>query len=230
VIPRHTVDVRLDVPEDWSYWTPKPSDLSEEGFGFFRDTWLIRGVTVGEARETLAYEESALTAVAQAARDEEEFDILCRAIETGDLDEMPHALTAEQREAIETFVSDDASPLDGLEIGVAGLVACLANVGCWPAASCRGHPGPHAWARHPVVYLAADRPRVTMLLPLLDEAGCGIAVDHARGNLLAVVGDSVTRTVALARLVFETRAAFRPPTSGARRRSRTDGQQAFDYQ
>jgi hypothetical protein len=229
VIPRHTVDVRRVVPADWPYWTPKPSDLSEEGFGFFRDTWLIRGVTVAEARETLAYEESALAAVAQVARDEEEFDLLCRAVETGDLDEVPHALTGERRKAIETFAGDDASPLDGLELGVAGLVACLANVGCWPAASCRGHPGPQAWAPHPVVYLAADRHRVTTLLPLLDEADCGIAVDDSRGNLLVVIGDSVSRTAALARLVFDTRAAFRPPPRGTRRRSRSDGQQTFDY-
>jgi hypothetical protein len=229
VIPRHSLGLRTDVPGNWAYWTPKRADLTEEGFGFFRDTWLIRGVTVAEAREALRYEAEILVAIDHSSRDSAAFDAICRAVESADPEQLPPGMTADQRGAIEPFLAADPPPSGGLELGVAGLVYALANVGCWPAASCRGHPGRHAWAPHPVVYVALDRHRASVLLPLLDEASCGITVDDARGDLLAVVGESVENTVALGQLVFGSRTHFKPPPSTVRRRHRPAGeQQAFE--
>jgi hypothetical protein len=78
--------------------------------------------------------------------------------------------------------------LGGLELGVAGLVHALASVGCFPAASCRGHSGPEAWARHPVVYLAVDRPRASVLEQFVQVAGYGFGVDLERSDLLIIEG------------------------------------------
>ena len=59
-------------------------DLSDEGFGLFRETWLIRDVTVREAEDVIA-EEAALAALADRfATDDDEFDQLANALEAGD--------------------------------------------------------------------------------------------------------------------------------------------------
>jgi hypothetical protein len=94
--------------------------------------------------------------------------------------------------------------LEGLELGVAGLVYALASVGCVPAASCRGHSRPHAWAERPIVLLAADRARAEWLRPLVSGAGCGFCLDDVRPQILGIEAPSIDEMTALARLVLDS--------------------------
>jgi hypothetical protein len=44
------------LPAAATFWMPKPDEIDEEGFGYFRDTWLIKDVPVREAREIMVAE------------------------------------------------------------------------------------------------------------------------------------------------------------------------------
>jgi hypothetical protein len=213
LIPRIDIEVSRQLPAVATYWTPKSEDLSEEGFGFFRGTWLIASVSLEQARATMQTEVALAKDVAVLADSPEAFDEVAGAIESGDAAALPQGLC--QREALTracSYLSDDALPLEGLELGVAGLVYALSSIGCWPAASCRGHPGPRPWSDSPVVFFAADQQRARALAPLVEVAGCGFDVDEARPNLLVVLGPSILETMALARQILDhcdTFTAFR---------------------
>ncbi|MQA87275.1 MAG: hypothetical protein GEV03_22270 [Streptosporangiales bacterium] len=221
MIPRKPLELDPQVPSGHTYCTPKRDDLSEEGFGYFRDTWLIRGVGIREARAIITIESDLVEIAARLAVDDVEFDQVAEAFETSDPEALPRRLFGSAAVAeIEPHLSvDDSPPLDGLELGVAGLVYALGAVGCWPAASCRGHPTAYAWADHPVVFLAADRHRVAVLQPLVAEARCGFATDPARPELLVVQAESMEETTNLARFVFSKRREF-VPRRGPRSRGR----------
>jgi hypothetical protein len=205
MIPRMSLGLEPTVPEGHEGWTPRKDDLSEEGFAYFRDTWLIRGIGIREAKEVIALERTLADVAGRLAVDEAEFEALASALEHGDADELPERLIALAE--LEPHLSD-VPPLEGLELGVSGLVHALSAVGCWPAASCRGHPGDNAWSDHPVVYLAADSHRAAVLQPLVESAECGFNTDPARSRLLMIEGESIEDMMALAELVISTPKTF----------------------
>ncbi len=213
MIPRTVVDLDPAVPTGHNGWTPRGKDVSEEGFAYFRDTWLIRGVRMTEAREVCADERRLVALVDRLATSQTEFDALANALESGDPDAVPEQFESDDQ-LTEELTREPA--LDGLELGVAGLVYAVAAVGMWPAASCRGHPGDRAWADHPVVYFACDRHRAAVLQPLVEATSCGFDIDYARPELLVVGAASVSEFMDLAVLVLESPKAFVRSHAGGR--------------
>lgn len=211
MIPRAKLDLRTEVPPEFAYQTPRKGEYDEEGFGFFRDTWLIRDVGIRSARDIIAVEAVLVDLVGRLSENAVEFDQLSAAVEGADQDALPDRLAgAAMPPELVAGVDFEVSPLEGLELGVSGLTFALAALGCWPAASCRGHPGSGAWSSSPVVYFAADRHRVDVLRAFAMAAGCGFAVDPARPDLLVVVSESVSEMLHLADLIVGERQAFTP--------------------
>ena len=181
---------------------PSEDDLeSDEGFGFFRDVWLIVDISKSEARKILDDDGSLLKVVSNLATSEIEFDDIATALETGSVEGI-EGLSSEQLSAMAPYL-EGIGKLEGLEIGVAGLVYCLAAAGMYPAASCRGHEGSNAWSKHPVVLVASDRNHAVALEPLVSAAGCGFNLDTARPELIAIESRSVADTLNLATAVFD---------------------------
>lgn len=211
----------IELPTGATYWMPKRSEIDEEGIGFFRDVWTIIDVPLRDARELAETERRLATAIADLAATAEDFDRLAGVVETGLGDDRPD-LTPAERGALEPFVSDEP-PLDGLELGVAGLVYALGAVGMVPAASCRGHCGSRAWSDGPVVYFATTQYCASALADLIKRTGCRFITDPARSDLLVVAGRSIEDTMNLAEAVLEARQHFVQP--GPRRARSARGAQ-----
>jgi hypothetical protein len=170
------------------------------------------------AKALLEREQVLAAEVADLAVSAEEFDKCARALESGDLTDLGDERSSLPFSRLSTLVDDKQSPLEGLELGVAGLVYALASVRCWPAASCRGHPHPNAWSDVPVVFLAVSRHRAGVLEPLVRSTGCSFGIDAARPDLLTIYAPSIEETMALARQIMSERSAF-PQSRPSRRRS-----------
>lgn len=231
MIPRTALELDASVPAEHRGWTPKRGEFDEEGFGGFRDTWLIRGVGIREAKAFIGLEGELIGLADHFSLDAEEFNAICGAIESADAEELPSRLREPSvPEELECHMgNEDFSPTGGLDLGVAGIVYALAAVGCWTAASCRGHPGKYAWSDHPIVVLACDRHRAAVLQTWLEQAHCGFTTDENREGLLAVVAESVTGMMTLAGLVVPHKSEFIPRRQ-SRLRSPADGiQERFDF-
>jgi hypothetical protein len=219
VFPTCEIFGSATIPAAATFWTPKRSEILDEGFGNFRDIWTILDVPVGETRRLIAEEQQLAELVDELATDETTFELLARSLERGDDDSR---LSAEQHAVLDPYLADNESvPLEGLELGVAGLTHALSSVRLFPAASCRGHCGPHAWSDVPVVYVAADRFHSERLQPLLARAGCGFTIDDARPDLLVVGGRSIRDTMRLAQLVVEHRGDFKRPSTPRKSTAKT---------
>ncbi len=230
MIPTFTCEGASSLPANFDFWTPRPTDIDEEGFGCnFRDTWYLSRVPAREARHVVELETTLLDLADLISTDENVFEDLASAIEFGDLGDAPdgcrtHAGWARLEQVLG---EDEGAPFGGLEIGVAGLAVALASTpGCFPAASCRAHSNPRSWASHPVVLVACDKFRATRLAELLAEHECGFEVDPDRAELLVVGAGSVRAMNTLAGSVLATRSAFREP----RARGSGDVQRQADHQ
>ncbi|MFC9693309.1 hypothetical protein ACFTSF_32470 [Kribbella sp. NPDC056951] len=206
MIPHHEPSGYTALPPQATFWTPRPSDIGEDGFGFFRDVWPILRTPAGEARSYLEAEQSILASVSGLATSEEQFDLIVSAIEDYDVDGSEFA-SVEQR-GLQELLGDAGPFLDGLDLGVGGLVYALSAIGAFPAASCRGHLGSTAWSERPVVLVAIDEFRARALEPLVARAGCRFDIDPARSDLLVICAGSVTSTVQLADAILVEHAAF----------------------
>jgi hypothetical protein len=124
---------------------------------YFRGTWRIDHVPVKEAQSTIRDEAELIRLIDEVASVPAEFELLASAIEGQDLEPLPDSLRAAVLESgLARFVIDeDVPPLDGLEIGVAGLTHALSAMRCRTAASCRSHISSHSWSDCPVVFFAA---------------------------------------------------------------------------
>ncbi|MBN2177052.1 MAG: hypothetical protein JW722_05270 [Demequinaceae bacterium] len=197
------MEVVVDVPKYASFWVPKPLDIDEEGFGFFRNVRPIVAVGTFETATLLESETLAADYVGTRATTELEFDTLAAALESfdgqWDDDDIPDVSDIDSR----------FQGLEGLELGVAGLVFALSNAGFYPAASCRSHPNDASWSPNPIVYFAGDEPRMRLLELLASSAGCGVELASDRDNLFVVYAPSVCETMALARTLFTDRVRFR---------------------
>ena len=204
MIPRARVLVDPNLPTEATFWTPLPEDISEEGFGFFHDTWPITEVTLEEARGVLEEEKRIIAFVDNIAPSADAFEQLLQAVEAGDLTELPASLiSVEHRSKLEDLFVGEDSPIGQLDLGVVGSVYSLSAAGCFPAASCRGHGGDYSWSPNPVVYTAADRLHAEAIRPLVLESGCGFAWDEIRPDLLVVQASSISEMLALSDLLMK---------------------------
>lgn len=186
---------------------PDPEEVSEEGFGGFRDTWYIGHVANADLKAILREEAELMRIVDAVAATPEEFEELASAIEGCDLESLPEQLReAAMREGLAACVDEEIAPLDGLELGVAGLAHALGSVGCLTAASCRWHSRDRSWSDCPVVFFAAPAWRLELLVGLIADAGCGL---HADRGMLAIYAPSIRNMHALAETIAAERKQFR---------------------
>lgn len=209
VIPVH--DVTATVPSPVPTCSLPPSEeISEEGFGYFRGSWLLGRVAVADAESVVSEEAEILTWLDHAAGDSRAFEVLATAIEGRDAAGVAEALVVPTvPNGLDRFVgewSDDFSPLGGLEVGVAGLSHALSAIGCLTAASCRSHATPHSWSDVPIVFFRAPTWRVELLAELMSSEACGL---EERRDMLTIYAASVRDTHALARHILGERSRFR---------------------
>lgn len=207
VIP--VAGVQPVVPSPLPTCTMPPSDeITEEGFGYFRGTWRLDHVPVREAQATVRGEAQIIERLDRAAPSPDEFELLAAAIENQTLDQLPDSLRATVLAGeLAGLVTDeeDPPPLDGLEIGVAGLTHALSTIRCRTTASCRSHVTNHSWSDCPVVFFVASAWRVDLLSELVSEAGCGLGTDR---DMLTAYGASIRDTHRLAERIIAERGRF----------------------
>jgi hypothetical protein len=186
---------------------PDPEEVSEEGFGGFRNTWYVGQVTKAAAETMLRDEAELMRIVDVVAATAEEFEELASAIEGCDIKSLAGPLReAAMREGLAGFVDDELAPLDGLEIGVAGLAYALGSVGCLTAASCRWHIRDRSWSDCPIVLFAAPAWRLELLAELIAGAGCGLVADR---GMLAIYAPSIVQMHALGERIVAERGRLR---------------------
>lgn len=205
-----TTDVRPDIPDPLpAAGMPRSDEISEEGFGGFRSTWVLGRVPIDEAAEVLAEEARLIAWLDDVARTAEEFEALATTIESGESADMSQALEDRAtRAGLDSVMGTpgDLAPLGDLEIGVGGLVHTLSAIGCLTAASCRSHATDRSWSDCPVVYFAAPAWRLKILAELIGDAECGLGTDR---GLLTIVAPSIRQMHRLAELIVRERQRFR---------------------
>jgi hypothetical protein len=187
---------------------PSADQITEEGFGFFRGAWFIGRVPVREAEQTVREEAAIIAWLDAVASTAEDFEVLATAIEAADLELVPEPLrrVAVDAEIDEHIRDPEDAPLDGLEIGVAGLTHALSAIRCLTAASCRSHVGDRTWSDCPVVFFAAPAWRVEILADLISIEGCGL---EAGRGMLEVYGSSIGAMNRLGSRILSERKRFR---------------------
>jgi hypothetical protein len=216
-------DIKTEIPSPLpTSDMPSVEENSEEGYGFFRDTWWIGQLPVKEAESTVREEIDLIHLIDQLASDPDEFELLASSIEMQDLDLLPDPLRGAALECglARFLVDEDIPPLDGLEIGVAGLACALSAIGCLTAASCRWHIGARSWSDCPVVFFAAPAWRVELLAGLASSEGCGLGSDR---GMLTVYGPSISETHNLAKRILSERRRFRKVPEHWRSRPKPPG-------
>ncbi|MFI8005968.1 hypothetical protein [Streptomyces sp. NPDC086010] len=208
MIPAASIDVDASFPASFAMGLPDEDEIDEEGYGTFRDVWTIGEVGHEEAIRMIETERRLVGLVDQASRTAIEFETMARAVETGEVENLPDGYVTENPHSdIVQFlgaVDEEQSTLDALELGVAGLAYALSSVRCFTAASCRSHYSGHSWADRPVMFFAAERPTVHWLTPLVRDSGCGFADGSDRAaRLLIVQAPSITNFVDLAQRIVE---------------------------
>jgi hypothetical protein len=213
MLPRTNIDLDLDLPKGQVLRLPEEDEISEEGFANFHDTWLIYDVSHENAGLILEADRRLVGLADSLAKTVDEYELIAKAIEWQESEDLTKDIQsrAEYPQLDQEIVPDDYSPLEGLELGVAGIVHCLSAAGFLPAASCRGHAGPRSWAPLPVVYSATDRRRAHALVPFVRSSGCGFAVDPERPDLLQVCAPSADEMLVLGRLILDNLPLFGPP-------------------
>ncbi|GHH44041.1 hypothetical protein [Lentzea cavernae] len=213
MIPEFEVEIDPRVPDQAAYWVPTQDDVSDEGFGFFRNTWLISDVWNEEALAALQTERELLEAVSGLSANIEEYEEIAAAVESCSISELPRHMLSRPtistlQELVPEMSDEEPTPLEGLELGVYSAVLALNAAGFLTAASCRGHISEHAWATYPVVFFATDKARAQVLQPIASKAGCGFAIDPHRPALLTVYARSSRSMMLMAEMVMENRAQF----------------------
>lgn len=204
-------ELSTSIPEGWNFWTPKPSEIDAEGFGYFHEGLDLRGTTAKSARSYLATHLSVFEFISSKANSTEEFDDRASFFEDAPFEDDEYLEDAdyETRE----FTSSNDCDLGLLELGVGAVAYALSAARMFPAASCRSHSNKQSWAPYPVIYLAASRPRAELLEKLVIESDCGFVVDPARSDLLVVAAPSLPQILSLANRIVENLSAFRSLTS-----------------
>jgi hypothetical protein len=208
VYPTANIELASTLPAHAEFWVPEPDEIDDyEGFGLFQDVWPITNVSASDANAVAREDELLCQVVGRLARDSADFDVLAAVVETGSVGE-DDEISAESLAALEPYLTGEPA-LEGLEVGVGGLVYALSAAGMFPAASCRGHADPDAWSAVPVVMFAADRTHAEALQPLVESSGCGFDLDPIRPELLVINGRSVEGTLRLGRAILASIEDFR---------------------
>ncbi|MET8698258.1 hypothetical protein ABZW10_05195 [Kitasatospora sp. NPDC004723] len=202
MIPHIDIEVDPSFPAGVAMGMPPEDEISEEGYGYFRDTWDISGFSRADAAAVIEEERRLVDLLNQVTTTREEFEAVAAAMEQGDPGNLPPGF-AERHPGSEilAIVGDgdrDESVVEALDIGVAGLSYALSSIGCFPAASCRSHIGERPWTDRPVVFFAAERATVQWLTPLVRDTGCGFADGSERGRLLILEAPSISNLMDLA--------------------------------
>lgn len=214
MVPSNDVELDPNLPLGFGYWVPTEEDIEDAGdggLGYFHDTWLLGEVSLREAREVVAEEAELIDHVDAVAVDDTEFDDLAAAVQWGVLEEDEFSDLRERPawSALEDGMPGEEGISSHLELGVGGLAHALAAVGLVPVASCRGHSTSHTWSEAPVVFLATDRPRATILQRLVAEFQCGLDHDAVnRPNFLIVTGSNISDMNRLATAVLDAADEF----------------------
>lgn len=211
MVPSYPIVISAQIPEGASFWMPSKSEYDEraegdgEGFGFFRDTWLLTDLTTEEAAGLVAEERELLQLVDRYSSTPKEFEETVSSLEHPDLPEhQPDRLrdTPLWDHVVDPTGSSREPAFYGLEFGVAGLGHVLNGLGFLPMASCRAHHE-HSWSASPVVFLATTQVGAQWLQPLLERTGCGFNIDPNRPQFLMVEAPSVAHSIALAEAIVE---------------------------
>ena len=115
-----------DLPRDAEFWMPKSNEITEEGFGFFRDTWRIVDVAPADARQLIEIERAIADVVSSLSHSLADFERLAEIAESGGIDDPANDITERERHVLGEVISD-IPDLEGLELGVAGLTYALAS-------------------------------------------------------------------------------------------------------
>ncbi|MFD5939163.1 hypothetical protein [Streptomyces griseus] len=201
-----------EIPPQAEFWMPSEEDIpADEGIGFFRNVWMILGVSKVEADVMVSEEFKYIAKIDEMASSLEEFERVAACLDSGYVDSSRDRDTAEQLLEVcpglldesddESHHSEPFMDLGFLEVGVAGLSYALAYIGGVPVASCRAHISSRSWADRPVVFAALDRQRTEWLQPLVGDSGCGFDVDPDRGEFLVIDAPSILEPNALAQRI-----------------------------
>ena len=137
--PPSKIDLNPQLPSGAQFWVPEPEDLEDdEGFAYFRDAWPITDISESEARRIVSTDRSLALFVSSLATTDVGFDAIAIAVETGSAEDI-EGLSTKQLTKLPPYLTGTTA-LENLEIGLAGVVYCLAAAGMYPATSCRGHP------------------------------------------------------------------------------------------
>ncbi|RVX44927.1 hypothetical protein EDD27_7694 [Nonomuraea polychroma] len=159
--------------------------------GFNREYTPLFDVTWEDAEYTLEIERTALDRAGQAD-DGEGFEA---------------ALEAFTDEAWENEDDGYFVYIQGLDLGVAGLVMAIIAAGATTYTSCRGRvPGSRHHHPHPHVGVVLDRNRASLFAELVLAAGCCLYTSEY-GDL-AIGAPSVDHCHQLAKMIVERKAAF----------------------
>ncbi|MEW1889536.1 hypothetical protein [Streptomyces sp. NPDC085659] len=195
----------FQIPQEASFWMPNEDEIpDDEGLGCFRDVWMILNEPPDYARRIVDTETTLIDLADRAAHSSEEFEVIARIIETGEIDELSSLpartrFSAQEVEMLD-WIESIEPPLGNLELGVSGLAHALSAIGAVPVASCRGHI--KGWSDRPVVYAAVDEPRAYWLQPLVQNTGCGFHIGLNREEFLALEGPSIRHMNRLAQTIL----------------------------
>lgn len=206
MIPVSACEITRSLP-DHELWLPSAEELeNEEGFGPFRDTWVIRDIPLDIARDMVDEEALVIGCVDALTATAAEFDALLGAIESDDISSLPDAVrqTVASSDVLFSLLGRELAPGAGLDLGIAGLVYALAATGSFPAASCRGHSGDLPWSEFPIVRLSATLETAGYLLDVAADIGCGIMYEEP---LLTIWAPSVLEVMRMASSLLEAAGA-----------------------
>jgi hypothetical protein len=189
VIPRTNVEIKWKV-DYRRLRAPSADDLEYGGFATRGYAGvLVVAATWEEASDWLAREREAVARIGAQAEDDREFDELARGEE-------------------DAVSIDDPieGPVSAPDLGMFAACLALCAGGCATAASCRGHPGPNAWATCPTILFTADRRRARIVEEAARVSGCALASgDDGRLDLWA---PSIEEVLLFAELLLERRERF----------------------
>lgn len=194
-----------DLPGGTKFWTPKPSDIDEEGFGYFRDVFDLRGTTANDARTYLSAHRRVLSFIDDHADSVGTFEKYAQAFEAGEAADV--GLTGVVADRIDDLIESEDCDLGGLELGVGALAYALSAAKTFPAASCRSHTE-QTWSPYPVLYLAANEPRALLLEGLVQDTGCGFVQGTERPEFIVIAAPSLSNILDLAQAVADNLPRF----------------------
>lgn len=196
MVPEIVFDFDATIPPGVPLRLPTEDEIpDDEGIGFFRNVWMILEEPEERSRNIISIESRLIDLLDELCSTTVEFESVAYAIENGmesyPISDQLHARFKDLEPDLLLPLEDDEVPLEGLDLGVAGLAYALSTIGAVPVASCRGHERERPWSDHPVVFVAIDEERANWLTPLVASNGCGFASGADRGDFLTIIGPSV---------------------------------------